>query len=124
MYTITSRTKNIQTKYTNQLARELSPNMATGNIPFLTSGNYGGSGGGGGTVSNVDLTAVTTNIIPTTNGSQNLGDGSHRFGTTYTNNVDIAGSVVPATTNTANIGTSDKVFGNLHNDQILFSLCV
>ncbi len=34
MYTITSRTKNIQTKYTNQLARELSPNMVTGNIPF------------------------------------------------------------------------------------------
>ena len=124
MYTITSRTKNIQTKYTNQLARELSPNMVTGNIPFLTSGNYGGGGGsGGGTVSNVDLTAVTTNIIPTTNGSQNLGDSSHRFGTTYTNYVDIAGSVIgqiiPASTNgSQNLGSSSNRFGTTYTNNV------
>ena len=39
MYSITSRTKNTQIKYTNQLERELSPNLVTGNIPFINSIN-------------------------------------------------------------------------------------
>ena len=47
IYSITSRTKNTQVKFSNQLARELSPNLATGNIPFITSINNINSGGGG-----------------------------------------------------------------------------
>ena len=71
----------------------------------------------------MDLTAVTTNIIPTTNGSQNLGSNSNRFGTTYTNNVDIAGSVtgqiVPASTNgSQNIGSSSNRFGTAYTNNV------
>ena len=92
MYSITSRTKNTQIKYTNQLARELSPNLVTGNIPFLSGGSS--SGGGGAPSTNVDLTAVTTNIVPTTNGTLNIGSLSNRFGSMYSNNININEIVV------------------------------
>ena len=39
----------------------------------------GASLGGGGGTSNVDLTAVTTNILPTTNSSLNIGSSGNRF---------------------------------------------
>ena len=118
MYSITSRTKNTQIKYTNQLARELSPNLVTGNIPFLSGGSSSGSGGGAPTT-NVDLTAVTTNIVPTTNGTLNIGSLNNRFGSMYSNNININGDVIPANTGASHLGTSSKVFGNLHINEII-----
>ena len=104
IYTISSRAKNIQTKYTNQLARELSPNLSTGNIPFITNySNVNNNGGSGAT--QVNLTSVTTSIIPLTDVAFNIGSGDKRFATTFANNIDVKGSVVPTTNLGSNLAS-------------------
>lgn len=61
-------------------------------------------GGGGGGTSNVDLTAVTTNILPTTNSSLNIGSSGNRFGTTFTNDVNLNGNIIQVGNLVAQIG--------------------
>jgi hypothetical protein len=75
-------------------------------------------GGGGGGTSNVDLTAVTTNIIPTTNGSLNLGTSDKRFATTFTNNINLSGNIIPVGNLVAQLGDPTHWFGNIYVNHI------
>jgi len=119
IYTISSRAKNIQTKYTNQLARDLSPNLSTGNIPFITNyANVNNNNNNGGGATQVNLTSVTTSIIPSTDVAFNIGTNDKRFATTFANNIDVKGSVVPTTNLASNLGAGDKRFGTTFTNNI------
>ena len=82
-----------------------------------TTGASLGGGGGGGT-SNVDLTAVGTNIVPTTNGSLNLGTSDKRFATTFTDNINLSGNIMPVGNLVAQIGDPTHWFGNIYVNHI------
>ncbi len=82
-----------------------------------TTGASLGGGGGGGT-SNVDLTAVTTNILPTTNGSLNIGSSGNRFGTTFTNDINLNGNIMPVGNLVSHIGDPTHWFGNIYASHI------
>lgn len=75
-------------------------------------------GGGGGGTSNVDLTAVTTNILPTTNGSLNIGSSGNRFGTTFTNDINLNGNIMPVGNLVSHIGDPTHWFGNIYASHI------
>lgn len=55
----------------------------------------GASLGGGGGTSNVDLTAVTTNIVPTTNILRDLGTETKFFKKLYVQDIAILGNILP-----------------------------
>jgi hypothetical protein len=75
-------------------------------------------GGGGGGTSNVDLTAVTTNILPTTSGSLNIGSSGNRFGTTFTNDINLNGNIMPVGNLVSHIGDPTHWFGNIYVNHI------
>ena len=81
-----------------------------------TTGASLGSGGGG--TSNVDLTAVTTDIVPTTNGTKNIGSSGNRFATTFTNDVNLSGNIIPVGNLVAQIGDPTHWFGNIYVNHI------
>jgi hypothetical protein len=81
-----------------------------------TTGASLGSGGGG--TSNVDLTAVGTNIVPTTNGSLNLGTSDKRFATTFTDNINLSGNIMPVGNLVSQIGDPTHWFGNIYVNHI------
>ena len=105
-----SRSINNDTLSKNRVAFALNQTATTG-------ASLGGGGGGGGT-SNVDLTAVTTNILPTTNGSLNIGSSGNRFGTTFTNNINLNGNIMPVGNLVSHIGDPTHWFGNIYASHI------
>jgi len=107
--TLKSRVLNNDTLSKNRIAFALTPTATTGASL--------GSGGGGGT--NVDLTAVTTNIIPTTNGTLNLGSNSNQFGNVFiNNNISINGSILPQGNLVSHLGDDTHWFGNIYVNHV------
>ena len=107
--TLKSRTINNDIHSNNRVALALYQTATTG-------ATLGGSGGGG--TSNVDLTAVTTDIVPTTNGTKNIGSSGNRFGTTFTNDVNLNGNIIPVGNLVAQIGDPTHWFGNIYVNHI------
>ena len=108
--TLKSRSINNGIQSNNRVALALYQTATTG-------ASLGGGGGGDGT-SNVDLTAVTTNIIPTTNGSLNLGTSDKRFATTFTDDINLSGNIIPVGNLVAQIGDPTHWFGNIYVNHI------
>ena len=108
--TLKSRSINNDIHSNNRVALALYQTATTG-------ASLGGGGGGGGT-SNVDLTAVTTDIVPTTNGTKNIGSSGNRFGTTFTNDVNLNGNIIPVGNLVAQIGDPTHWFGNIYVNHI------
>lgn len=105
--TLKSRTLNNDTHSKNRIAFALTPTATTG-----------ASLGSGGGTSNVNLTAVTTNIIPTTNGTLTLGTNSNQFGNTFVNNLSINGSILPQGNLVSHIGDDTHWFGNIYVNHV------
>ena len=82
-----------------------------------TTGASLGSGGGGGT-SNVDLTAVGTNIVPTTDNTKNIGSSDKRFATTFTDDINLGGNIIPVGNLVSQIGDPTHWFGNIYVNHI------
>ena len=106
--TLKSRSLNNDTLSKNRVAFALNQTATTG-VSL---------GGGGGGTSNVDLTAVTTNILPTTNGSFNIGSSGNRFGTTFTNDINLNGNIMPVGNLVSHIGDPTHCFGNIYVNHI------
>jgi hypothetical protein len=104
-----SRSINNDTFSKNRIAFALNQTATTG-------ASLGGGGGGG--TSNVDLTAVGTNIVPTTNGSLNLGTSDKRFATTFTDNINLSGNIMPVGNLVSQIGDPTHWFGNIYVNHI------
>jgi len=81
-----------------------------------TTGASLGSGGGG--TSNVDLTAVGTNIVPTTDNTKNIGASDKRFATTFTNDINLNGNIMPVGNLVSQIGDPTHWFGNIYVNHI------
>ena len=81
-----------------------------------TMGTSLGSGGGG--TSNVNLTAVGTNIVPTTDNTTNIGSSDKRFATTFTNDINLGGNIIPVGNLVAQIGDPTHWFGNIYVNHI------
>jgi trimeric autotransporter adhesin len=121
IYTISGRSKNTQVKFNNMLSRELSPNLVNGTIPFINAiatANANANAGNGGNNTNVNLTAVTTNIVPTTDGGLNLGASDKQFNNTYTKNISMDGLIIPNGNLTSHIGDDSHWFGNIYVNHI------
>ncbi len=99
-----SRSINNDTHSKNRVAFALNQTATTG----------ASLGGGGGTATNVDLTAVTTNIVPTTNNTKNIGSSDKRFATTFTNNINLNGDIIPVGNLVSHIGDPTHWFGNIY----------
>ena len=107
--TLKSRTLNNDTHSKNRIAFALTPTATTG----------ASLGSGGGGTSNVNLTAVTTNIIPTTNGTLNLGSNSNQFGNVFiNNNLSINGSILPQGNLVSHLGDDTHWFGNIYVNHV------
>ena len=106
--TLKSRSLNNDTLSKNRVALALNQTATTG----------ASLGGGGGGTSNVDLTAVTTDIVPTTNGTKNIGSSGNRFGTTFTNDVNLNGNIIPVGNLVSHIGDPTHWFGNIYVNHI------
>jgi hypothetical protein len=81
-----------------------------------TTGASLGSGGGG--TSNVDLTAVGTNIVPTTDNTKNIGSSDKRFATTFTDDINLSGNIIPVGNLVSQIGDPTHWFGNIYVNHI------
>ncbi len=103
-----SRSINNDTHSKNRVAFALNQTATTG----------ASLGGGGGTATNVDLTAVTTNIVPTTNNTKNIGSSDKRFATTFTNNINLNGDIIPVGNLVSHIGDPTHWFGNIYASHI------
>jgi hypothetical protein len=81
-----SRSINNDTHSKNRVAFALNQTATTG-------ASLGGGGGGG--TSNVDLTAVSTDIVPTTNNLRDLGTETKFFKKLYVQDIAIIGNILP-----------------------------
>ena len=108
--TLKSRVLNNDTLSKNRVAFALTPTATTGASL--------GSGGGGGT-SNVNLTAVTTNIIPTTNGTLSLGTNSNQFGDVFVKNISVNQKILPQGNLVSHIGDDTHWFGNIYVNHVI-----
>jgi hypothetical protein len=108
--TLKSRVLNNDTLSKNRVAFALTPTATTGASL--------GSGGGGGT-SNVNLTAVTTNIIPTTNGTLSLGTNSNQFGDAFVKNITVNQKILPQGNLVSHIGDDTHWFGNIYVNHVI-----
>jgi hypothetical protein len=106
--TLKSRAVNNDTHSKNRIAFALTPTATTG----------ASLGGGGGGTSNVNLTAVTTNIIPTTNGTLTLGTNSNQFGDTFVKNLSVNGKILPQGNLVSHIGDDTHWFGNIYVNHV------
>ena len=80
-----SRSINNDTLSKNRISLALNQTATTG----------ASLGGGGGGTSNIDLTAVTTNIVPTTNILRDLGTETKFFKKLYVQDIAILGNILP-----------------------------
>jgi hypothetical protein len=80
-----SRSINNDTHSKNRVAFALNQTATTG----------ASLGGGGGGTSNVDLTAVSTDIVPTTNNLRDLGTETKFFKKLYVQDIAIIGNILP-----------------------------
>jgi len=103
-----SRSINNDTHSKNRVAFALNQTATTG----------ASLGVGGGGTSNVDLTAVGTNIVPTTDNTKNIGSSDKRFATTFTNDINLGGNIIPVGNLVAQIGDPTHWFGNIYVNHI------
>ena len=106
--TLKRTTLNNDTLSKNRVALALNQTATTGSS----------LGGGGGTTAVVDLTNVSTNIIPTSNGSLNLGTSDKRFGTSFTTNINVGENIMPVGNLVSQIGGPSNWFGNIYVNHI------
>ena len=106
--TLKRTTLNNDTLSKNRVAFALNQTATTGSS----------LGGGGGSTAVVDLTNVSTNIIPTSNGALNLGTSDKRFGTTFTTNINVGENIMPVGNLVSQIGGPSNWFGNIYVNHI------
>ena len=106
--TLKRTTLNNDTLSKNRVALALNQTATTGSS----------LGGGGGSTAVVDLTNVSTNIIPTSNGSLNLGTSDKRFGTSFTTNINVGENIMPVGNLVSQIGGPSNWFGNIYVNHI------
>jgi uncharacterized protein YdeI (BOF family) len=107
--TVKSRVLNNDTLSKNRIAFALTPTATTG----------ASLGSGGGGTSNVNLTAVTTNIIPTTNGTLSLGTNSNQFGDAFVKNISVNQKILPQGNLVSHIGDDTHWFGNIYVNHVI-----
>ena len=106
--TLKRTTLNNDTLSKNRVALALNQTATTGSS----------LGGGGGSTAVVDLTNVSTNIIPTSNGSLNLGTSDKQFGTSFTTNINVGENIMPVGNLVSQIGGPSNWFGNIYVNHI------
>jgi len=110
--------RSLNTLKSRSINKDIHSNNRVALALYQTATTGASLGGGGGGTSNVDLTAVTTDIVPTTNGTKNIGSSGNRFATTFTNDVNLSGNIIPVGNLVAQIGDPTHWFGNIYVNHI------